>query len=277
MICRQGKHLQFAVVCGYCCSDFSFQQSFDDGNGQRRTLCRVCTGAQFVEQHQRVICHLIHDTYDICHVRREGRKALFDALFIPNIRKYMIKHRQFGIIKSRNMQTSLSHQGKETQCFQSNGLTASIGTSDQQCGKFLTQINICGYYCLGIQQRMSTLVDVDIALCIELRLSPIHCHGQGRFCKDKVQLCQQFQIAFNRNSVCCHQIRQHQQDLFNFFFFLRLQLLDLIIQLDDAQRLHKQCGTSIGLIVDHAGEGTSVFRLDGHAVSVISDGNHKIL
>ena len=277
MVCRKSKYLQFAVVGSHCRSDFSFQQCFDDSNGQRRPFRRVSTGTQFVEQHQRIVCHLIHDPHDICHVGRERRKALFNALFVPDISKNIVEYCQFGIVKGRDMQTRLPHQGKQTQCFQGNCFTTRIGACDQQCGKLFPQINICRHHCLRIQQRMSAFMDIDIPLCIKYRLCTIHGHGQSRFRKDKIQLCQKFQIAFDGNGICRHQIRQHQQDLFNFFFFLCLQLLDLIVQLNNAQRFHEQRGTRIGLIVDHAGEGTSVFRLNGHAVSVISNGNDKVL
>ena len=262
---------------GHCGTDFSFQQGLDNGNRQGCALRRVCPCAKLIEQHQRVIRHLIHNFHDIRHVCRKGTQALLNALFIPDAREHIIKHRQLRIIKCRNMQSCLPHQRKQPQGFQGNRFPAGVRACNHQRGKFLPQINICRHNLFRVKQRMSALVDIDVALCIKQGLCPIHGKGKICLCKNKVKLRQQFQIPLNRKRICRHHIRKGNQNLFDFFLFLRLQLLDFIVQLNHTQGLHKQRRACVGLIVNHSRKGASVFRLNRHAISVITNGNHKIL
>src|SRR5699024_2757823 len=86
-------------------------------------------------------------------------------------------------------------EGEQAQCFQGNGFTAGVGTGNEQCGKFFAQINIDGHNSFLIQQRMSALLDIHIAFCIEQRLCTIHGQRKLCLCENEVQLCQQFQVC----------------------------------------------------------------------------------
>lgn len=41
---------------------------------------------------------------------------MLDALLITDIREYLVKNGKLGSVKRRDLQTGLSHQGKQTDC-----------------------------------------------------------------------------------------------------------------------------------------------------------------
>ena len=124
---------------------------------------------------------------------------------------------------------------------------------------------------------MSALLDIHIAFCIKQRLCAVHGQRKLCFCENKVQLCQQFQVCAKLCFILNDHNRQASKDFFDFLPFFRLQFLNFVVQLYHAQRFHEHSRTSIGLVMYHTGEHTAVFALDRHTVSVISDGDDKIL
>ena len=181
------------------------------------------------------------------------------------------------MVVSRDVQPCLPHEGEQAQCFQRNSFTTGVGTGNEQCGKFFAQINIDRHDSFLIQQRMSAFLDIHIAFCIEQGLCTVHRQGKLCFCENKVQLCQQFQVCAELCFILNDHNRQAGEDFFNFLPFFRLQFLDFVVQLYHAQRLHEYGRTCVGLVVYHTGEHTAVFALDRHTISVISDGDDKVL
>ena len=87
---------------------------FDEGNGQSRTFCRVGARTQFIKQHQSTTVAFRNDIHDGPHMAGEGGQALSNGLLITNIRQNGIKSRQGAAIPCRDVQTTLRHQGQQT-------------------------------------------------------------------------------------------------------------------------------------------------------------------
>ena len=219
---RKCEYLQFTVMRCHSSANISFQQGFDNCNRQCRTFRRVCSRAQFIEQHKRIVRHFVHNAHNVRHVRGERAQALLNALFIANIGKYLIKNSQLGMVKRRDMQPSLPHKRKQPQRFQRNSFAARIWTGNQKCCKILTQINVNRHNCFRVQDRVPCFLDIDIPPRIEQRLCAAHGKRKRRLGKNKIQLCQQFQIRFQRYGICCYHIGKRNQYFLDFLFFSRL-------------------------------------------------------
>ena len=98
------------------------------------------------------------------------------------------------MVKCRDMQSGLSHQGKKSDCFQGNGFTAGIRTGDDQQFKILTELDVDRYDFLFIEKRMSSFFDEDTAFLVEIRLCAIHRAGELCSGKNKIQFCQKIQV-----------------------------------------------------------------------------------
>ena len=75
---------------------------------------------------------LVQNGDHVGHVGREGTQVLLNALLVSDIGKYFLKNSQFRTVKGRNVQARLSHQGKQTDGFNRNGLTAGVRSCHNQ-------------------------------------------------------------------------------------------------------------------------------------------------
>ena len=113
----------------------------NDGDGQSRTLHRVCAGAQLVEQQQTVVVHFIQDLDDVGHMGREGRQALLDALLISYVRQHPTEHPHGAAAVGGDVQAALGHQAQQSDGFQGHGFAAGVGAGDDQGVELLTQLH----------------------------------------------------------------------------------------------------------------------------------------
>ncbi len=66
------------------------------------------------------------------------------------------------------MQAGLAHKGKKTYGFQGNGLSAGVGTGDDQQTEILSKPDINGNHSLFIQKRMTAFFDVDASFGLKM-------------------------------------------------------------------------------------------------------------
>ena len=125
-------------------------------------------------------------------MRREGGKALFDALLIPDIGVDVMKDRKLRAVEGRNMEPCLSHQGKEPDRFQRYRLSAGIRSGDDQHIEIEipADMNIGGHDLFFVQKRMSGLSKTDPPLFIIERLRRVLLQSKKAFGKDEIQLDQ---------------------------------------------------------------------------------------
>ena len=106
-----GKGLQFAVVGGHDGKHLFVVQVLDHGHGQGRPFGGIGPYAHFVHQHQVPFPDFIQNGDHVLHMAGEGGQALFNALFIPDIRIDPAEHRQDGFF-GRDEHPCLGHEGE---------------------------------------------------------------------------------------------------------------------------------------------------------------------
>ncbi|MNC16268.1 hypothetical protein D3C75_641170 [compost metagenome] len=124
---------------------------------------------------------------------------------------------------------------------------------------------------------MAAPFDLEETAVVHHRQSGFHFTGSGGLGKNKVQLCQQLQIAVQLIGKIRHQSRQHTEHLLHLCFFLQLQLPQAVIHLHHGFRLDKQGRSRSGLVMDQAAEMAAVFLLHRNDITVIADGHQGIL
>ena len=72
---------------------------------------------------------------------------------------------------------------------------------------------------------MTSLPDVDPALCVEPGHGSVLGQGKGTFCKDKIKLCQNGIICAYGICVFCRVGAQASQDNLDFFLLFGVQFL----------------------------------------------------
>ena len=110
------KSFQFTVVSSNHCQHFVFMQMFKHRHCKSSTFVGVSTSADFVNKHQVPTLHFAQNANQISHMCGEGTQALFNALFITNIRINRTEHRQLRTA-CRDEHTGLRHQSEKTNCF----------------------------------------------------------------------------------------------------------------------------------------------------------------
>ena len=92
-------------------SDFSvlFTQLFKYRDSQRRALNRVGSRAQLVDKAERTrVCEL-DNLNNICHVRREGRKRLLNALLVAYIHQNTAENAELAVVGAGHQKSAHSH------------------------------------------------------------------------------------------------------------------------------------------------------------------------
>ena len=162
------KRFDLAIVRGRHGARALLVQRFKDCLRKRRALDRIRACAQFVKEYERMDIRLIEDTNGIRHMRRKRGKRLFDRLFIPDVRKYFIKHGQTRPERCRHEHAGHSHERKQAHGLQRDRLSTRIRSGDDQRCKVLAKPNIHRYDGLLLQQRMSALHDTKTPIFIQL-------------------------------------------------------------------------------------------------------------
>ena len=127
-----GEGLQLRIVGGGGDAGPGGAGVGDDGDGQRRPLHRVRAGPQLVEEHQGPAVRLLQYTDDVGHVCREGGQALFDALFVADVREHPVIDADGTARGGGDLEAALGHQGEKAQGFERHRLAAGVGAGDYQ-------------------------------------------------------------------------------------------------------------------------------------------------
>ena len=132
-------------------------------HGQSRTLFRIGSGAQFIQQHQRLRGRRARDEINISDVRRESRKILLNGLVVANIGEHGVEHRKLSPI-SRHRKSRLRHQRQQADGLECDGLAAGIRSRDDELPSFAFQFHTdrddgnSFRPKIALQQRMSRVV-----------------------------------------------------------------------------------------------------------------------
>ena len=106
-------------------------EMFGDGYSQGRAFRRVGSGAEFVQQHQRLGRRRAGDEIDVGDVRGERREVLLDGLVIADVGEHGIEHRQLGAL-GRDRDSGLRHQHQQADGLERHRLPAGVGAADDE-------------------------------------------------------------------------------------------------------------------------------------------------
>ena len=130
---------------------------------------------------------MLQNGYDPCHMGGKGTETLLNTLFIPDIRKHILKNRKLRTIQCRDMQSCLSHQHKQSNGLQRYRFSACIWSCNDQLVKVPAKINIDGDNLFRVKQGMSALPDMNGMLPVKHRSCGILLQCQCRLGKGKVK------------------------------------------------------------------------------------------
>ena len=105
----------------------AFAAELDDGDGKRRALCRVGTGAELVEEDETVSVADLEDLHNILCMRREGGKRLLDGLLVADVGEDLLVDVDGAAVVGGDMQTALGHEREQADGLERDGLAAGVG------------------------------------------------------------------------------------------------------------------------------------------------------
>ena len=102
--------LELAVMGGGQGGYPHLAQPLQNGHGQRRAFGGIGARAQLVKERQGPRGHVFQNIDDIGHMRGKGGQRLLNALFIANVRVYLVKHRNLRTVIGRDLKPRLGHE-----------------------------------------------------------------------------------------------------------------------------------------------------------------------
>ena len=246
---------------------------FDQCNGQGCTLCRVSTGTQLVKENQCTVITLSHNIHDSTHMTGERRQALGDRLLIANVSQNGIKGRQAAAVTGWHMKTALCHQCQKAHRFQSHGLSAGIGASDDHGVEVSAQPQGNGHNLLLVDQRMTGIMQLYPALVIHERLPGTHAISQFCFGEDHIQPHQHSKVQIDIVPMGCGGIGEFCQNPLDFFLLFDFQFTQGIVGVDGGHGLHEIGRTGGGHIMHKTGHIVLALALHRHHITALADGD----
>ena len=250
----------------------------DNGNRQSRTLNRVGTRTQFVEQHEVALPAAVHDGHDGLHVRGERGQALLDALLVTDIGVNMLKQADFRLLVRRDMQAAGSHERQQTEGFERNRLAAGVRAGDDERVVIITDGDVDRHGLVLIEQRMARAKQLAAAAVLNKhRRTGVHVERQLGTRKDEVQRGQRIVVLLDGALVHGHARRQLREDAFDLIFLSAFEHLNLVVDFHDLLRLDEHGRTGGRSIMHQTGHIAAVLYLDRHNEAAVSLGDDILL
>ena len=258
-------------------ADLPVQEVLQDGLGQCRAFCRIGAGAELVKQHQILVGNLLHDGDDVGHMGRKGGKGLLNGLLVSNVGEHLVENGQLRPKLPGDLQAGLGHQGKQADGFKRHGFAARIRAGNDQGGKGGAQLHRTGNDLFRVDQRMADTDQADDPVLVQFGGNGPHLPGQLALGKYKIQMGQKNDVLLDHVRLFADGGGQGGEDPFDLFPLLGGPFADLVAELDDRQRLHKQGSARGTLILHDARDIGAEFGADGNHVPAVSDGDDGLL
>ena len=159
----EGVGFQFGVVGGDEGSDAPVKQMGQDGTGEGRAFLRVGAGAEFVEQDERLGVGFFQDADDVGDVAGEGGEGLFDGLFVADVGKNVLEHRDFRARVGGDVQAGLGHEGEQADGFEADSFAAGVGAGDDQGVGVGIEKNVNRDDGVGVEEGVARAFEADEA------------------------------------------------------------------------------------------------------------------
>ena len=210
-------------------------------------------------------------------MRREGRKALLDALLIADVDQHLLIDRNSAVFCYRKHQTAHRHQGHQADGFQGNRFTAGVRSGDDQCIEILSENNIGGNNLFRVNQRVAGFFQLNETAVLNVWNRCLHLICKRGLGKIQINFDQCPIAVQNRLCKGTDQRRQLCDDSFDFPFFLCLQDANLVVCLYDCHRLDEDGRSACRGVVNQAFDFGAVFALDRNNEAAVSHGNQRFL
>ena len=125
---------------------------------------------------------------DIGHMGRKSRKALLNALLIPNIGQYVGKYVDLTAVKGRDHHPAHGHGTKKPQSFEGYCLSSCVRAGNDQSIKAFSNRDVGGYYMFRVNEGMACFDEVNNTIISHHWYTGFHFIGQTGFGKDDIQL-----------------------------------------------------------------------------------------
>ena len=123
---------------------------FQNADCKRRALGGVCAGAEFVEKAKTFFADFRQNIHDVNHMRGKCAQTLLNALFVADVGKNVLKHRDFRALLRGDMQARKRHNRQKSDCFKRYRFTARVRTRDNQRVEIFSKINIGCNHLFGV-------------------------------------------------------------------------------------------------------------------------------
>ena len=117
----------------------------------------------------------------------EGGQALLDALFVADVREDIPVDGDLAARVGRDMETGLGHHGQKAAGLEGHGLSARVGTGDDQSREVLSQRHVDGHAGRRVKQRMSGPSKIQDTVLADLRFFGVHVQSQFPLGVDQIQ------------------------------------------------------------------------------------------
>ena len=248
-----------------------------DGYGKRRTLYRVSTAAKLVYQHQRALIRHAQYLYNIGHVRGESGQALFDALLISDIHIYTAENADNATVARRYHKSAHGHERQQTHCLDSYCLTARIRACDDKAIIALAYLHGNRHYGICVYKRMSCIMQNYLWLVRYLRRNAFHLRAKICLCKIQLQYLCHTEIVHDGVGVLTYLLGKLTGDTLYLRLLAGFQHAYLVVCLNYAHRLDKECLTRSRGVMHQTGDIVLVLGAHRHNVSSVTHGDDILL
>ena len=179
----------------------AFAAELDDGDGKRRALCRVGTGAELVEEDETVAVADLEDLHNILCMRREGGKRLLDGLLVADVGEDLLVDVDGAAVVGGDMQTALGHKREQADGLERDGLAAGVWAGDDERVKIAAQPHGDRDDRLAGDERMAGPDEVQLAVGPHLRADGPHGERQPRPGENALKLEQHIVVELDLLAV----------------------------------------------------------------------------
>ena len=249
----------------------------DDGNGQRRTLGRVGSGAELIKQHKAVFVADLKNLYNILCMRRERGKRLLDGLLVADVSENLLVDVDRAAVVGRDMQAAFGHEREKADGLERDGLAAGVGAGDDERVKITAEAHRDGHDGLAGDERMAGADEVQLPVRPHLRADGAHGKGQTRPRENAFQIQQHVvvQLDLLTGTRCFGgKLGENALDL---LALGHEQLAQLVVAVDGGHRLNEIRAAGGRDIVHEARKLALALGLDRDDEAVGADGHDRLL
>ena len=253
---------------GYQRGHTAFDQVAQDGTGNRGAFLGIGSGSQLIQNHQRPRVGLAQDVDDVGDMPAEGAQRLLNGLLVPDVGIHRIETQQGGATLGRDVEAALGHKDQQAHGLKRDRLAARVWPRDDNGERAWLWVHINRHDRVRIQQRVACVQQANRR---RWRTLDVPCSrilwfcGSGTGMEHRLTGAERLgKLGLGEGEVKCRQVldsipqivRMHPHESGEFSqnsAFLvalgQLQLPDLIVQVDNGQRLNEKGCTRGGLIV----------------------------